>query len=157
MHHPRHPIGLSRRSIASPSTASQPHSVSDLVETAASHDVRQRQRRRIKTGRGGWINGRFDEIFLLINNRLSCITLWDAHHIVTDIQQQADPLSIGAMYEARWQLTKVEVFDGKDEAGNNYFRREPHFELLRLAGQPSGPSEAELANAKKLSAPHRVN
>lgn len=105
----------------------------------------------IKTGRGGWINGRFDEVFLLINNRLGCITLWDAHHVVADIQQQAEPLSIKAMCEARWQLTKVEVFDSKDEAGNDYFRREPHFELLGLAGQPSGPSEAELANAKRLS------
>ena len=105
----------------------------------------------LKTARGGWINGRFDEVFLLTNNRLSCITLWDAHHVIADIQQQAEPLSIKAMCEARWQLTKVEVFDSKDEAGNDYFRREPHFELLGLVGQPSGPTEAELANAKRLS------
>ena len=105
----------------------------------------------IKTDRGGWINGRYDEVFLLINNRLSYIPLWDAHRVVAAIQQQADPLPIKAMCEVRWQLTKVEVFDSKDEAGNDYFRREPHFELLGLAGQPNGPSEAELANAKRLS------
>ena len=55
------------------------------------------------------------------------------------------------MHEARWQLTKVERPDGEDQAGNKYFRREPHFELLGVAGEPNGPSEAELAHAKKLS------
>ena len=56
----------------------------------------------LKTARGGWIKGRFDEVFLLINNKLSCITLWDAHHIISEINQLAGPLPIGAMYEAKW-------------------------------------------------------
>ena len=105
----------------------------------------------LKTARGGWIKGRYDEIFLLIANRLCCITLWNAHGVITALQQQAMPLPIGALFEARWQLTKVERPDGEDQAGNQYFRREPHFELLGIAGQPGGPSEAELAHAKKLS------
>ena len=105
----------------------------------------------LNTDRGGWIRGRYDEIFLLIANRLCCITLWDAHHIITALQQQAMPLPIGAMHEARWQLTKVERPEGEDQAGNQYFRREPHFELLGVAGQPGGPSAEELAHAKKLS------
>jgi hypothetical protein len=98
-----------------------------------------------KTDRGGWIKGSIDEVFVLIGNKLCCITLWDAHHVITDIQQQATPLPIAALYEARWQLTKVEIPDG------DYFRREPHFELLGVVGEPNGPSEAELAHAKKLS------
>jgi hypothetical protein len=106
----------------------------------------------LKTARGGWVKNRFDEIFLLINNKLCCITLYDAHHVVTDIQQQAEPLPVKAMHEARWQLTKVEIPDGEDDQGNSYFKREPHFELLGLAGEPNGPSEAELAHAKKLTA-----
>ncbi len=105
----------------------------------------------LQTDRGGWIKGRFDEIFLLINNTLCCITLWDAHPIVTEINRLAAPLPIGAMYQAKWQLAKVERPDGEDQAGNKYFRREPHFELLGVAGEPNGPSEAELAHAKKLS------
>jgi hypothetical protein len=105
----------------------------------------------IQTDRGGWINGRFDEVFCLIGNKVSCVTLWDAHHIVTEINQLAAPLPIGAMHEARWQLTKVERPDGEDQAGNKYFRREPHFELLGIVGQPNGPSEAEIANAKRLA------
>lgn len=101
--------------------------------------------------KNGWYKGRYDEIFLLINNRLCCITLWDAHHIVTALQQAASPLPIGAMHEARWKLTKVERPDGQDQAGNQYFRREPHFELLGVVGEPNGPSEPEITHAKKLS------
>ena len=102
--------------------------------------------------RDGWYKGRHDEVFLLISNALCCVTLWDAHHIVTEINRLAAPLPISAMYEAKWKLSKIEVPDGEDQAGNKYFRREPHFELLGLAGEPNGPSEAELAHAKKLSA-----
>lgn len=98
-----------------------------------------------RTNRGGWITSKFDEVFLLIDNRLCVLTLYDAHHIVTELNQRAEPLPIGALHEALWQLTKVEVPEG------DYTRTAPHFELLGIVGQSSGPSEAESAHAKKLS------
>jgi hypothetical protein len=99
----------------------------------------------LRTARNGWIKRRYDEVFLLIDNRLCVLPLYDAHHVVAELNQRAEPLAIAAFYEARWQLTKVEKPDG------DYTRTEPNFELLGIVGQPNGPSEAEIAHAKKLS------
>jgi hypothetical protein len=99
----------------------------------------------LKTARGGWLTGQFDEIFILVNRELCALTLYDMHHVVAKLNRQASALDVGAMVEAKWRLTKKKVPDGP------YTRYEPHFEPLGLAGEADGPSEAELAQAKKLA------
>lgn len=100
----------------------------------------------LKTDRGGWITGKHDEVFLLIDGAPYVITLYDAHHIVTDLNRRAQSLGVNAMYEINWHLTKATVADGQ------YTRSEPRFEPLAIAGEPGGPTEAEIARARKLSA-----
>jgi hypothetical protein len=99
----------------------------------------------LKTARGGWLTGRFDEIFVLINGELCVLTLYDMHHLVAKLSKQASTLSVGAMVEIKWRLTKKKVPDGPCT------RYEPRFELIGLAGEADGPSEAETAQAKKLT------
>ena len=142
------PCAASRRSTASPSTAKPTTQRFMIWKKQPDVEPIKGKGGGLKTARGGWIKGRYDEIFLLIANRLCCITLWNAHGVITALQQQAMPLPIGALFEARWQLTKVERPDGEDQAGNQYFRREPHFELLGIAGQ-TGRAERSRACARE--------
>ena len=44
-----------------------------------------------RTNRGGWITSKFDEVFLLIDNRLCVLTLYDMHHVVAELDQRAEP------------------------------------------------------------------
>lgn len=99
-----------------------------------------------RTDRGGWITRRLDEIFMLTAYGPAVLTLFDQHDIVAELNRAAQSLDVGAMYEAAWTLTKTEVPDG------DYTRHEPRFELLGVAGEPDGPSDRELAQAKKLNA-----
>jgi hypothetical protein len=98
----------------------------------------------LKTDRG-WITGRFDEIFLLAGRELSVLALYDMHHVITEINRQASLLGVGAMYEIKWQLAKKMVSDGQ------YSHAEPVFTSLGVIGEARGPSEAEIAQAKKLT------
>ena len=75
----------------------------------------------LKTDRGGWITGRFDEIFLLVDRELSVATLYD---IVQELNRQASLLGLTGMYEAKWLLTKHSVPDG------DYLHHQPNFECL---------------------------
>ena len=99
----------------------------------------------LRTGRGGWITGKFDEIFLLAPG--PCVlTLFDMHSVVAELNQRAGDLGVDAMFRVRWGLSKRAVPDG------DYTRYEPHFEPLGVAGEPNGPTEAEIVKAKRLSA-----
>jgi hypothetical protein len=100
-----------------------------------------------KTRRGGWIDCWHDEIFAHTPYGLGVLTLYDAHDVVARLNQLAQSLDVGAMCEAKWQLTKEPFPDG------DYTKYKPHFELLGVAGEPNGSSDRELAQAKKLSAP----
>jgi hypothetical protein len=99
----------------------------------------------LRTDRGGWLSGKLDEIFTLTAYGPTVLTLFDQHDIVAELNQSAQSLGVGAMYEAAWTLTKASVPDG------DYTRYEPHFELLGIAGDAEGPTKAELAQAGKLS------
>ena len=101
----------------------------------------------LRTERGGWISGRFDEIFLLTPHGLAVLSLFDRHHIVSGINQRATSLGASAMFEIKWQLTKAEVPDG-----DGYKHLEPVFAPLGIAGTAEGPTAAEIAQAKKLAA-----
>jgi hypothetical protein len=101
----------------------------------------------LRTERGGWITSKFDEIFLLTAYGLAVATLYDMHDVVAKLNQLAQSLGAAAMYEIRWQLTKESFVDD-----GGYTHVKPHFELLGVAGEPNGPSDRELAQAKKLSA-----
>ena len=101
----------------------------------------------LRTDRGGWLTGRIDEIFLLTPYGLAITTLYDGHHVVGWLNRRAQALGASAMYDIKWRLTKVEVTDG-----GGYTHAEPHFEALRLAGEPDGPTDQENAQAKRLSA-----
>jgi hypothetical protein len=98
----------------------------------------------LKTGRGGWITGRFDEVFLLTESGLAVLTLYDAHHVILEINRQATLLGADAMYKIKWLLTKQLVPDGE------YTKAAPRLEPLGVAGASDGPSEAEIAQAKNL-------
>jgi hypothetical protein len=98
-----------------------------------------------KTDRGGWITGKYDEIFLLTPYGLAVLTLFDMHHVVAELNQRAASHGVGAMYEIKWQLTKKAAPDG------DYTKYEPSFEPLSVAGEPNGPSDAQIAQAKKLT------
>jgi hypothetical protein len=96
----------------------------------------------LKTDRGGWISGRFDEVFLLDADGALCVlTLFDTHHVVADLTKKVAQLPIDHVCEAKWRLTKALVPDG------DYTRSEPRFELLN--GEPNA---AEFTQAKKLAA-----
>jgi hypothetical protein len=99
----------------------------------------------LKTDRGGWLTGRFDEIFLLIGRELYVLTLWDMHHIITGLTKQLEMLDIDAMYKVKWRLTKKRIPEGE------YTKYEPRFEPISVAGEADGPSEAEIALASKLT------
>ena len=100
----------------------------------------------LRTERGGWITSKFDEIFLLTAHGLAVLTLYDMHDIVAKLNQHAQSLGVSAMYEVKWRLTKETFVDG-----GGYKHVKPHFELLGVAGEANGPSDRELAQAKKLS------
>ena len=95
----------------------------------------------LRTDRGGWISAKFDEIFLLVGRKLCVLPIYDMHHVVADLNAMASGFGAGAMYEIAWQLTKRAIPDG------DYTKFEPHFEPLE-----EGPSEAEISQAKKLTA-----
>ena len=99
----------------------------------------------LRTERGGWISGKFDEIFLLTPHGLAVLSLYDMHHIVADNNQRALSLGAAAMYEVKWTLTKAKVPDG------DYTKYEPHFTPLGLAGSAEGPTETEIAQARRLN------
>lgn len=95
----------------------------------------------LKTDRGGWISGKFDEVFLLDADGVLCVmSIYDAHHVVANLTKRVAQLPIDHVCEVRWRLTKIQVADG------DYTRSEPHFELL-----DGGPSPAVFAQAKKLA------
>ena len=100
----------------------------------------------LQTADGRWLAGQFDEIFLLVGHELCVITLYDMHHIVTGLNRQALALGVEAMFNIKWRLTKTAVSDDR-----GYTHYEPRFEMLGVAGEPNGPSEAELKQAKTLS------
>jgi hypothetical protein len=100
----------------------------------------------LKTDRGGWITNKFDEVFVLVNRELGVISLFDQHHVVAELNRQASTLGVNSMYEIAWRLTKAAVTDG------DYTKYEPHFEPLGVVGEPNGPSEVEIVQAKKLTA-----
>jgi hypothetical protein len=100
----------------------------------------------LRTERGGWLSGKFDEVFLLTPHGLAVLSMYDQHHIVADLNQRAPLLGAAAMYEVKWTLTKAKVPDG------DYTKYEPHFTPLGLAGSAEGPAEVEIAQARRLSA-----
>jgi hypothetical protein len=100
-----------------------------------------------KTARGDWISGEFDEIFVLVNGELCVLSLYDQHHVVASQNRRAAALGVGGMYEIKWRLTKLPVKNGE-----GYTHYEPRFELLGVAGEPNGPTEIEIGQAKTFCA-----
>lgn len=100
----------------------------------------------LKTDRGGWLAGKYDELFMLTAYGAAVLTLYDQHDTVAELNRSAQSLGVGAMYEAAWTLTKASVADG------DYTRYEPHFELLGVKGEADGPTKGETAQAERLSA-----
>jgi hypothetical protein len=95
----------------------------------------------LRTDRNGWISGRFDEVFMLDADGALCVlTLFDTHHVVSNLTKRVSQLPIDHVCEAKWRLSKALVPDG------DYTRSEPHFELL-----DGGPDAAEFAQAKRLT------
>ena len=61
----------------------------------------------LKTDRGGWLAGKYDEVFALTSSYgPAVLTLFDAHDIVVELNRKAQSLGVGAMYEVAWTLTK---------------------------------------------------
>ena len=102
----------------------------------------------LKTDRGGWLGDKIDEIFLLTSYGLTVLTLYDQHHVVAAINRRAQSLGVDAMYEIKWRLTKKKA----TFADGEYPKYEPDFEVLGVKDQPTGPTDAEIAQAKKLHA-----
>jgi hypothetical protein len=99
----------------------------------------------LRTGRGGWVTGEFDEVFMLVGGELCVLSLYDMHYVVAALNRSALMLGVNAMHEVKWQLTKK-------MSDEEYSRAEPIFTPLGVAEEASGPSEAEIAQAKKLNA-----
>jgi hypothetical protein len=101
----------------------------------------------LKTDRGGWLGDKIDEIFLLTSYGLTVLTLYDQHQVVAALNQRAQSLGVAAMFHIKWAMRKKKATFEEDE----YPKYEPNFEVLGVKGQPSGPTDAEIARAERLA------